>query len=583
MPAAVRLPLASLFIALWAGIPSTQAADPQLQAVFPLGCRPGESVEVVLTGNDDLKAATALVFSHNGLRAERLEENRFRITVDADVPVRDYDVWAVTPGGASNARRFVVSDLPEFVEDGGHDDRRSAQVVSVPGAVSGKIDGGPETDWYAFHADAKTAVTIACLSHSLDGSVAPALTIIGPDGRELMHSTGNRPEPVLHLAAPETGTYSVRVVDRAYQSDPSSVYRLIVTSGPYVVGAFPHVLANGQSQQVTLYGFQLPGGTPQKSADWNGLQTMSVDIEPPAEGDLDGGGWLLSPAALLDGFRYRHPQTQGSLRFSLCDDVVVVETESANNDRSRPPTIPVPCRIVGLFAARGDVDRYRISAQKGESFAIDAFGERLGRPMDLDVSIHDAEGKLLTTLKDVATPKGFPAAVPLDSLDAQGVWKAPADGDYDLVVRDLYGGSVFGPDRAYEVMIGPTSSAFRVIALSAESRLIVPSGGAGKLKLVAVHRDGFKQPIRIRAEGLPAGVTASECVIASGKREATLTLTAAAEAVPGIGTIHLLAEAEFDDKTVAAPVRGTTFLQGDRPPARFTDGILLIIQAPKES
>ena len=71
---------------------------------------------------------------------------------------------------------------------------------------------------------------------------------------------------------------------------------------------------------------------------------------------------------------------------------------------------------------------------------------------------------MVTAAKDSTVPKGVPTAgmlatVPLASLDPVMDWKVPADGEYSVCLRDLYGGSVFGLNRRYELIVAARSSA----------------------------------------------------------------------------------------------------------------------------
>lgn len=219
--------------------------------------------------------------------------------------------------------------------------------------------------------------------------------------------------------------------------------------------------------------------------------------------------------------------------------------------------VDTPCRIVGRFVERNDVDWYRFTAKKDQVLHIEAFGERLEQLMDLDVSIHSADGKSLATLNDIAAPKGIPTTLSLASLDAAVDWKAPADGEYDLAIRDLYGSSVFGDDRRYELVVQAQQPSLFVFAMSGNNKpgrgAFVKRGGDTELSVTVVRAGGFAGPVTVRAEGDPAGITIEPCVVGAKEVVKPLKMSAASDAPTGFQTLRLVAEAEIgsDKRTVS--------------------------------
>src|SRR5438067_12415990 len=109
------------------GLPS-----PRINNVFPCGAKIGTSVEVSITGFD-LDEPTGLLFSHTGIKGEYLAPKapepdpkkkdapppkappipptgpfKFKVTVDASVPLGLYDIRVVNKWGVSNPRFFAV-------------------------------------------------------------------------------------------------------------------------------------------------------------------------------------------------------------------------------------------------------------------------------------------------------------------------------------------------------------------------------------------------------------------------------------------------------------------------------------------
>ena len=54
--------------------------------------------------------------------------------------------------------------------------------------------------------------------------------------------------------------------------------------------------------------------------------------------------------------------------------------------------IPWPCEVSGRLEAGDEKDWYLLHARRGEVVWLELFGERIGSPVDLDLSVLDARG-----------------------------------------------------------------------------------------------------------------------------------------------------------------------------------------------
>jgi hypothetical protein len=556
------------------GAATSRGAEPRWRGVFPAGVSREGTTEITLEGSD-LAGVHALVVSAPGITAERRSDGRFAVHVAGDVPEQDVDVWALGTHWLSQPLRLAVSDPPQVVEREKNDGEGAAQSVELPVVIDGTLNPATDRDDYVFSVEAGRRVAIVFRSESLGGSVRPALTVFAPDGRELLHDDGGQSEPILELAPSAAGRYRVRVEDRAYQRDALSTYRLALVTGPRLAAAFPAVATRGKPRRVTLYGSQL-------AADEPARPSIEADIDTPTAGAPDGGGWTPSSAVLLDGFAYRHPGSHGRVRFGLVDEEVTPETDRRHDTLETAQDATPGAWTAGRFLHPGEVDWYRFPARKGESFWIEAVGERAGLAMDLDVAIHDTRGKLLQSLADTPQPRGAPPQLPLDTLDPMGEWKAPADGPYALMIRDLYGPSLAGVTRSYRLFVGPPRPAFRVVAMPAEAAaprgLALKPGATATLSLIAVRRGGHNAPILVGAADLPPGLDVRPATIPAGALTATLTLAAAQDAPAWVGPLSLRAESEVDGRTQAATVRGATVVREGKPPVvRLTGGVVAAV------
>ncbi|MBC8353695.1 MAG: hypothetical protein H8E66_16985 [Planctomycetes bacterium] len=507
MPVIVALLLASLdgcplrflsvlvIVALHLVAASLTAAEPDLKGVFPCGCQVGTSCEIALVGKG-VDQGGSLYFTQEGLSAEHIEKDRFRINVSTDSSLGDCELWLATPEGLAGPRRFSVTSNPVIVEQDSNDTRDQAQQISIPSMIEARLDKAADLDWFAFEGQQEQLITITCRSASLDGSVQAAFTLFSPNGRELVHSSSREQEPRVTHKLPTTGTYRVLVHDRAYRKDDYSIYRLEVTTG---------------SQDVA---------------------------------SIERTTGLLYPDDLFPA--------------------VAVQDEYEQS-RQKPQSIELPSRIAGRLVERNEVDWFRFQAKKDETVHLEAFGERLGQLMDLEVAIYNTDNKLVTTITDLASPKGVPATLPLATLDPASDWKAPADGEYSLAVRDLYGGSVFGADRVYELIVEAQRPHVIAVAMPAGTKpsrgVFVKRGGDAELALTVVRTGGFAVPVTVRAMETPNGLTVEPYVLDAKEITKAVKVSAAMDAQTGFHSLRLVVEAEIDSDTHTIPLLNAVLIR----------------------
>src|SRR5262249_14672698 len=110
----------------------------------------------------------------------------------------------------------------------------------------------------------------------------------------------------------------------------------------------------------------------------------------------------------------------------------------------------------------------------------------------------------------------------------------PADGQYQLLVASRLGDTVADTRHLYRVRITPHLPDFRLVVLPPDYHRpdgnVIEQGGNLAMTVLAWRRDGFNGDIALSAEGLPKGVTCVPQSLAAGLRQATLVLTATADA-----------------------------------------------------
>ena len=120
---------------------------------------------------------------------------------------------------------------------------------------------------------------------------------------------------------------------------------------------------------------------------------------------------------------------------------------------------------------------------------------------------------------------GGPGYGPDSKLD----FVAPRDGDYILHLKDIRG--MEGADFAYRLSLRPADPDYRLTADPENPN--VPAGGTIPVTVSADRTYGYNGPIRIKATGLPGGMTASPATIPDGQDSTVLLLSARAGATAG--------------------------------------------------
>src|SRR5262249_17394372 len=159
----------------------------RLDQIFPLGGRAGSTVMLEITGKD-LDGVKSLHFDDPGFKAEPVKPNRFRVTIDAKVPVGTHEVRAVGQYGISGTRLFAVSrGLTEVREAEPNHTAEKAQAVPMNCAVNGHSDNSDD-DFFRFPGKKGERVVIDCQAFRLDSTMRGTLVLSTPKGKELARS-----------------------------------------------------------------------------------------------------------------------------------------------------------------------------------------------------------------------------------------------------------------------------------------------------------------------------------------------------------------------------------------------------------
>ena len=362
---------------------TAQLPQPKLFTVFPPGAKSGSTVDVAVTGAelDEIQ----LRFTHPGITAKALAAaNQFAITVASDVPPGAYEARVLGRFGLSNPRTFIVGTLAEVAEKSGNNAPETAQEVALESVINGRTDS-QAADYYKFTVKKGQRILADCASRELDSRAADALLLLSPDGRELERA---RSGGLIDHTAAADGTLIVKVHDVVYRGGPDYFYRLTLTTGPQIEFVFPSAIEPGKTSKVTVFGRNLPGGSP-SPVSVNGKQLEQLTVEVTAPGDAVARQRLATTLSLggetagLDGFEYRVKGANGALSnpalLTFADAPVVREVEP-NNSPDKAQKISLPASIAGQFATPNDRDWFAFDAKKGDTFWLEVTSHRLGLP-----------------------------------------------------------------------------------------------------------------------------------------------------------------------------------------------------------
>jgi len=570
-------------VAVLAGPARAEFPRPQLNAIQPPGGQRGTAVDVTVVGTD-LDDLTGLRFSHPGIVARpvlpaptefdpqpRPVPGKMRVEIAADVPAGLYDAVAVGRYGATNPRLFMVGAAAEIARRTGIGSPATAADVPTDATVSG-VATANAADHYAVTLAAGQRIRLDVWARRLDSRLTPVLTVVDPAGRIVTRARRLRDgDPCLDFVARDTGRHVIRIHDMYMGGGDDMPYRLALSTGPVVEAVFPPVAAAGSTTRITALGRGLPGGSP---AGDDGLDQVAVDAVVDPDVGTAGGRFAWRLFAARDIAAELVDVSGGVLGPAAVSPAVLAAAgevgleQEPNNDPAQPQKITLPALVAGRFHPRGDRDWLAFDAKAGDEWVFDLYSRRLGLPTDpsllLESVTQSADGKIVT--KEIAFVDDGPTEIQggiLDrpSFDPALTFKAPADGTYRLLVRELATDSKAGIDRAWVLEARKPVPGFRLVVPLAQPDRVdpkkifraVPSlqvGGRMAIDVLVVRVDGFAGEIELEPQGLPAGVSAAATVIPGNATRGVLVLSATDAAQPFTGSFRVLGRGRAGDRDV---------------------------------
>ncbi len=521
------------------------AAPPAVTSLFPAGVPRGATTEITVEGTLDPWPVDAWCDRQGVTITAGKKKGQLSVQVADDVPPGVCFVRLHNADGAAAMKPLIIGHLPEGLEKEPNDSPSKPQAVAANGVtINGRFDKAGDVDVYAVELKAGQTLVAALESNFTLGKLADAtLQVLDARGFVQAHNDDARGmDPLIAFEAPADGTYLVRTFSFPavanttirYAGGPDLIYRLTITSGPYVDYVLPLAVASADTTAVQPHG-------------WNLGRSQPIDILPAQPSDKAEFAAAFQPgvAGVVEVTREPHP--------------VMVEQEP-NGEPAQAQAISWPISVSGVIGSAGDVDVYRFKATKGDNLNFAAESWKLGYELDVYLTLTDTAGVKLKEIDDTVR----------NEREAELVHRFAADGEYLLHVRDLYqhGGSRY----PYRVRVAPVEVAFTLTVTA--DRFAVPADKPLEIPVTVTRAAGFNGEIKVSLADLPEGLKCEPAISApTGPTAKSIKLSVArVDGKTHSGPLQIVGEGAIVTKppaepgpaitrTATAPVEGTTIRQ----------------------
>jgi hypothetical protein len=508
-------PLAVLTVLAAAPImePTALAASPSVSGITPRGVQRGTEAALFFNGGR-LSDSQEILFYSPGFEVTKLEvvnDGQVKVTlkVAPDCRLGEHAARLRSASGISELRTFYVGALPSVEEKEPNSEFSMPQPIDLNVTVTGVADN-EDVDYYIFEAKQGQRVTAEIEGMRLGTTVFdPYVAILDMKRFELAASDDTAlvwQDGVASVVIPEDGSYVVQVRESAYAGNGACVYRLHVGTFPRPTATLPAGGKLGEEIEVQFLG------------DVTGPFSQKIQLPPVAPNQFalfaeDTGGIAPSPNV-----------------FRLFEFGNVLEQEP-NNNHEQATRAELPLALNGVIAEPADVDFFRFTAKKGQTFDVHCYARRLRSPLDpVMVLYHFGAGGIV----------GNDDAVGPDSYFR---FTAPEDKEYTISVTDHLNKG--GAEFAYRIEFTPVQPRLTLsmpeVSLFSQERMTVPVPRGNRYATLLVgNRSDFGGPLAIEAEGLPTGVALSSEGMAANLNVVPVLFEAAADAPIGGKLVNLI-------------------------------------------
>ena len=507
------------------------AAAPKLQYLFPAGVQRGAKVVVECHGEFDWPVRVWA----SGARVKVLDtKGKLEVFVPKNCPTDRVWLRLFNEDGASPIVPLMLGNLPETTEQEPNDSTQAPQNMASVAApprdselvVNGRLQKNGDVDTFAVQLTSGQTLVAAVEANASFGSPMDGiLQVVTPNGHVLAENHDDQGlDPRLAFTAPVDGLYCVRLF--AFPATPNQriqfhgaddyVYRLTLTTGPYITHTQPNVQQSDGERlvpsTVELRGWNLPQGVRVP------VERISGDASTPDEGSGR------TPLGVVTA-----PNWSGAARVHLTTSPVLARPTAERT------SLPIPSALTRTIECPGQVDEYVLVLRDKQSIQIDVVALEQGSFMVPTV-------RFVKPDKTVAVETSERGA----AKDANLRFTAAADGEYLLTIEDRFG---HGSDRHFYRLEITEPHADYQLTLPTDA-ITVEGGGETKVK-VGVRRtnvgDHRIDAVSVQFRGLPPGVSV-EPVVSPAKgelsKQVTLQLKAAADCAAFSGPVQIVGSSE---------------------------------------
>lgn len=477
----------TLALALLAAFALTAGAvAPTLQNATPNGVQRGTEAEIKFNGSR-LADAEEILFYEPGLKVLELKEVKdgyvlARVKIEADCPLGEHKIRVRTKSGISDLRTLTVGPFPQIDEKEPNTTPDKAQKIPLNTTVLGTISN-EDVDYYSVEVKKGEPLSVEVEGMRLGRTMFdPYVAILDKSGKVLAKADDTAlliQDTYATIVAPADGEYLIEVRETSYGGS-GNPYRVHIGSFPRPSAVFPAGGKAGESLEVKFIG--------------DAAGTFSQTFSLPVPNKFKYGVFAERKGLSAPSYNL--------VRISPFGNV----NEKEPNDDAKSATVAVgdlPLAFNGIINQKGDVDWYRFTAKKGQTFDINVYARRIRSQLDTVLTIYDAEGKQTLASNDDT-----------GGADSYVRYTFPKDGEFTLKISDHLGYG--GPECTYRVEFTPVQPELNTyIADTARydaqtRKSIVVARGNRFASLQSIRRKDMPSEVsdlEFAMENFPSGIT----------------------------------------------------------------------------
>lgn len=524
--------------------PPSKIGFRQLVAFKPVAVQQGDKRQIQLHSSYTLDGTHSVFFDQPGIKMTFAEPKpkaaprrgrgsvgtpfAFDIEVPKDQPTRVYECRVATDQAVSSVSHLLVTPYPviEEVEKKNNNSYDTAQPVTLPATVCGICEKSEDMDCYKFTGKKGQEITLQVYAqrvteaiHTMQTSnvylMDSILTLYGPQ-KQIIAQNDNfiKSDSLITVTLPADGEYVFEIRDARYVGTGKYVYAIEVSDTPYVYHTMPLAVQTGKTAEVALQGHGLKGET---------KATLSAV-------DAKETGWkqqtLTTPAGKTNAV------------WTLISDDPQVTAPGDHTTMKTAFPLSLPVGVSAQIQEPEQTHYYSFKAKKDQYYFFKLMSNRIDLPMDCYIQVFDSKGKA----QRVYLHGGGNSEADDDqsTKDTEFHFKAPADAEYYVAVRDLHdrGGQRF----TYHLTAQPSGPDFEV---RGEYYYAQIAPGTNMMWFARVKRlNGFDGPIEMNVEGLPEGVTLEPVTLPNGVNDCGLILKASKDAPIAASLVKITGKAK---------------------------------------